>query len=113
MTLEGVLALTNPLTLRGRGQRGLVVSLSVIAGASMRTDPMREIFDRTEELTNAIATASGCTGALSLLQDQIKAEPPDLLTQASAVASAIDMYLAVARRHADGIARLTFDQPET
>ncbi len=79
----------------------------------MQTDPMQEIYDRAEELADAIDTGSGCTGALSLLLDQVKAELPDLLTQASAVASAIDMYLAVARRHADGIARLTFDQPET
>ena len=76
----------------------------------MQTDPMQEIFDRAEELADAIATASGCTGALSLLLDQIRAEMPELLAQASAVANAIDMYLSVAGRHADGIARLTFDQ---
>ncbi|WP_294930000.1 Rha family transcriptional regulator [uncultured Paracoccus sp.] len=32
MTLEGVFAPANPLTLRGRGQRGLVIPLSAIAG---------------------------------------------------------------------------------
>lgn len=77
----------------------------------MQTDPLQEIYDRAEELADSIATASGCTGALSVLLDQIRAEMPELLTQASAVASAIDMYLSVARKHADGIARLTFDQP--
>lgn len=79
----------------------------------MQTDPLQEIYDRAEELADAIATASGCTGALSLLLDQIETEMPDLLTQANAVTSAIDMYLSIARKHADGIARLTFDQPET
>lgn len=77
----------------------------------MQTDPLQEIFDRAEELADAISIASGCTGALSVLIDQLHGEMPELLKQASAVTCAIDMYLVTAARHADGIARLTMDRP--
>ncbi len=76
-----------------------------------RTDPMQEIYDQAEELADAIAMANGCTGALSLLIDQLGRDMPDLLGQASAVAGAIHMALASANRHADRIARLTMDPP--
>lgn len=78
----------------------------------MSADPLQEIFDRAEELADALAIASGCTGALSVLIDQLPAEMPELLRQAIAVAGAIDMALVTAGRHADGIARLTMDRPE-
>ncbi len=78
----------------------------------MPADPLQDIFDRAEELADALAIASGCTGALSTLIDQLSAEMPELLRQASAVAGAIDMALIAATRHADGIARLTMNQPE-
>lgn len=75
----------------------------------MRRDPLQDIFDQAEELADAIAIASGCTGALTVLIDQLSKEMPELLRQASAVAGAIDMALASANQRADRIARLTMD----
>lgn len=75
----------------------------------MSADPLQEIFDEAEELADAIAIASGCTGALSVLIDQLSREMPDLLRQASAVAGAIDMALTTANQRADRIARLTME----
>ena len=76
----------------------------------MSADPLQDIFDRAEELADALAIASGCTSALSVLIDQLRCDLPDLLRQANAVAGAIDMALIAASRHADGIARLTMDR---
>ncbi len=77
----------------------------------MPHDPLQDIFDQAEELADAIAIASGCTGALAVLIDQLSRDMPELLHQASAVTGAINMALAAANQHADRIARLTMDRP--
>lgn len=77
----------------------------------MPHDPLQDIFDQAEELADAIAIASGCTGALAVLIDQLSRDMPELLHHASAVTGAINMALAAANQHADRIARLTMDRP--
>ena len=79
----------------------------------MPHDPLQDIYDQAEELADAIAIAiaSGCTGALAVLIDQLSRDMPELLHHASAVTGAINMALAAANQHADRIARLTMDRP--
>ncbi len=74
------------------------------------SDPMQDIFDQAEALTDVICNASGCNSALIGILEQMCQDMPEIMAQAQSLIRATDLFLTEARRQADSIARLTFDQ---